>query len=245
MFIDIAIVITLVIAVYVGYQRGVVQPLLAEIFFLAAILIIMRDRRAYTDAMQHYLHANAVFAVFLALVVAAVAGFIGAQVGGLIHRMPVVRGVDGFLGIFVHAAFVVVISYLLISALVTFDKAFSPTVNAATLTLKQVNSLATQLQANPITSSLVSPDDLAQLRKEAATPNGAHLDTVSNLSQLQNAYEQFLQPQLAGSRTAPVILAIGQRIPFIGHTGPKDLPGRSQPSPAASPSPAPKASPTK
>lgn len=245
MFIDIAIVITLLIAVYVGYQKGVVQPLLAEIFFLAAILIIMRDRKAYTDAMQHYLHANAVFSIFLALVVAAVAGFIGSQVGGMIHRMPVVRGADGFLGVFVHAAFVVVVAYVLLSALVVFDKAFAPTLSAATLTAKQVNALASQLQGNPITSSLVSPEDLKQLRKEAATPSGAHLDTVSNLSQLQNFYEQFLQPQLSGSRTAPIVLAIGQKIPILGHAGPKDLPKAAPATPAAPASPSPKASPTK
>lgn len=245
MFIDIAIVVTLLIAVFVGYQRGVVQPLLAEIFFLGAILVIMRDRRAYTDAMQHYLHANAVFAVFLALIVGVVAGVIGAQVGGMIHRMPVVRGADGFLGIFVHALFVVLVSYLLLSALVTLDRAFSPTLTAATLTLNQVNALTGQLQGNPITSSLVSPDDLAKLKRDARTPAGAHLDTVSNLDQLQTFYEQFLEPQLAGSRVAPIVLAIGQKVPVIGHVGPKDLPRVASPTPAGPASPLPKASATK
>ena len=86
MFIDIAIVVALLIAIYVGYQRGVVQPLLVEIFFLIALLIIIRDRHAYQSAMEKYLHTNAVLDVFLALIVAVVAGFVGGQLGAMIHR---------------------------------------------------------------------------------------------------------------------------------------------------------------
>jgi len=240
--IDIAIAITLLIAVWVGYQKGVVQPLLVEIFFLGTLAIIVRDRQAFTSALNHYFHANAVLDVFLALIVAVVAGFIGGQLGGTVHRMPVVRGVDGFLGVFVHAGFVILIAYLLISALVTLDRAFAPTVAAATLTAQQVTSLRKTIASNPITSSLVDDRDLAKLMTEAKTPGGAHITTVPQLDQLQSIYEQFLQPQLAGSRTAPVIMRIGQHIPVIGHAGPDDLPGR-QPTPT--PSASPKVSPTR
>ncbi len=246
MIIDIAVVVTLLIAVWIGYQKGVVQPLLVEIFFLGALVAIVRDRQAYTNAMAHYLHANPVLDVFLALIVAVVAGFIGGQLGGMVHRMPVVRGVDGFLGVFLHAAVVVLVAYFLLSALVTFDKAFSPTVSAATLTLQQVNSLAGQIQSNPITASLVDTRDLTKLKAQAKQPGGARIATVPQLDQLQSIYEQFLQPQLASSRTAPYIMRVGQHIPLIGRVGPNDLPKRESP-PAASPSPStsPKASPTK
>ena len=244
MIIDIAIVITVVIAVWVGYQKGVVQPLLVEIFFLGTLVVIVRDRQAFTSAMGHYLHANPVLDVFLALIVAVVAGFIGGQLGGMVHRMPVVRGIDGFLGIFVHAGFVILVAYLLLSALVTLDKAFGPTLSAATLTVTQVNSLASAIQSNPITASLVDARDLAKLQTEAKKPGGARITTVPQLDQLQSVYEQFLQPQLASSRTAPYIMRIGQHIPVIGHVGPNDLPGK-QPTPKPSVTPTPKASPTK
>ena len=240
MFIDIAIVVALLIAIYVGYQRGVVQPLLVEIFFLGALLIIIRDRHSYQAAMEKYLHTNAVLDVFLALIVAVVAGFVGGQLGAMIHRMPVVRGVDGFLGVFVHAGFAILISYVLLSALVAFDKAFSPTVNAASLTLKQVQTLQSNIEGNPLAAFFVDEKDLAKLRQEATTSGGARLETVSQLSQLQNFYEQFLQPQLASSRAAPIIMSIGQKIPVIGHAGPKDLPKTAvSPTPKPSPSPSP------
>ena len=240
MFIDIAIALALLVAIYVGYQRGVVQPLLVEIFFLGALLIIIRDRHSYQAAMEKYLHTNAVLDVFLALIVAVVAGFVGGQLGAMIHRMPVVRGVDGFLGVFVHAGFAILISYVLLSALVAFDKAFSPTVNAASLTLKQVQTLQSNIEGNPLAAFFVDEKDLAKLRQEATTSGGARLETVSQLSQLQNFYEQFLQPQLASSRAAPIIMSIGQKIPVIGHAGPKDLPKTAvspTPKPSLSPSP--------
>jgi len=211
-----------------------------EIFFLIALLIIIRDRHAYQAAMEKYLHTNAVLDVFLALIVAVVAGFVGGQLGAMIHRMPVVRGVDGFLGVFVHAGFAILISYVLLSALVAFDKAFSPTVNAASLTLKQVQTLQSNIEGNPLAAFFVDEKDLAKLRQEATTSGGARLETVSQLSQLQNFYEQFLQPQLASSRAAPIIMSIGQKIPVIGHAGPKDLPKTAvSPTPKPSPSPSP------
>ncbi len=245
MLIDIVAVLMLAIAVWVGYQQGVVKPLLVEILFLLAIVIIIRDRTAYEAAMQKYLHANVIMSVFLALVVAVVAGFIGGQIGGVIHRMPVVRGLDGFLGVFVHAAFVLVICYIALSALIALEKAFAPTLTAATLTAKQVQTLSTTLQGNPLTAMLVDENDLKRLQAQTAKPgSAAHIESVPQLDQLQTFYEQFLQPQLASSRTAPVILRIGQKIPVLGHAGPNDLP-KVAASPLPSPSGSPKASPTK
>ena len=244
MLIDIVVVVMLVIAIWVGYQQGVIRPLLVEICFLLAIVIIIRDRQAYQDAMQRYLHANVIMSVFLALVVAVVAGFVGGQIGGMIHRMPVVRGVDGFLGVFVHAAFVVVIVYVALSALVALDKAFGPTLSAASLTAKQVQSLTSEIQGNPLTAMLVNQGDLKKLHDQAAKPGStAHIETVPQLDQLETFYEQFLQPQLAGSRTAPIILRIGQKIPVLGHAGPNDLPRAS--AARVNPSPTPSAKPTK
>ncbi len=237
MAIDIVIGLAVLIALYVGYQRGVVQPLLVELFFLGAILIILRDRHSYASAMEKYLHANAVLAVFLALIIAVAAGFAGGYLGGMIHRMPVVRGVDGFLGVFVHAGFAILISYLLLSSLVVLDKAFAPTFNAATLTFAQVESIKRQLASNPLTASLVDSRDIARLEKQSKTPGGARISETPQLNQLQSLYQDFLQPQLSSSRLAPIVLSIGQKVPVLGHLGPRDLPSPSpKPKP---PSPAP------
>lgn len=244
MVIDIAIGVALLIALFVGYQRGVIQPLLVELFFVVAILLIVRDRHAYTEAMSKYLHANTIFAVFIALIIAVVAGYIGGVAGAAIHRMPVVRGVDGFLGVFFHVGLTLLGAYFLLSALVALDKAFQVTYRTATLNAAQVQQMRQAITSNPLAASIVDTRDLDNLAKQALTPNsgGARIQTVSQLDQLATLFQDFVEPQLASSRLAKPVLAAGHRIPVIGKVGPADLP---TPAPKATPTPTPKPSPTK
>jgi uncharacterized membrane protein required for colicin V production len=54
--IDILIVLLLVVALVTGFQRGVIQPLMAEIFFFGTLLAVFRFHEQYTDQMQKLLH---------------------------------------------------------------------------------------------------------------------------------------------------------------------------------------------
>ncbi len=245
MIVDIAIVLVLLLALVLGYQRGVIQPLMAEIFFFGTLLVIFRFHDTYTNEMQKLLHLNAVLSVFVALILAVIIGAIGGAVGGAFHRLEAIRGVDGLLGIFVHVAVTLVVIYLGVAALVTLDNAFEPTLKTATLTLAQVNQLENWILSNPITAAMVSKQDLAALKTAAAKSTGASIDSVGGIHQLQQIYVDFLQPQLHSSRAVPVILSVGSHIPIIGHVGPSDLHPipTPAPSPKVSPSPSPKHSP--
>jgi len=240
--IDIIVVLLLVIALIIGYQRGVIQPLLAEIFFFGTLLVVFRFHDQYTNEMQKLLHLNAVLSVFVALIIAVILGAIGGAIGGAFHRMEAIRGVDGLLGIFVHGVVTLVVIYIAVAALVTLDNAFEPALQTASLTLSQVNRLENEILSNPITAAMVSKSDIQALKTAAATSSGAHLDSVSGIHQLQQIYSDFVQPQLHSSRTVPFILRVGQHIPVIGRVGPNDL----KPLPTASPStsPTPKVSPS-
>jgi uncharacterized membrane protein required for colicin V production len=242
--IDIAVALLILAALFLGYQRGVIQPLMAEIFFFGTLLIIFRFHDQYTTEMQNIVHLNAVISVFAALILAVVLGAVGGAIGGAFHRMDAIRGIDGLLGVFVHVVVTLVIIYLGISALVTLDNAFVPTLNQASLTLGQVTNLENMILSNPITSAMVSKSDLASLKDAAQRTNAAHLDSIGGIHQLQQLYTGFLEPQLHGSRTVPIILGFGQHLPFIGHVGPGDLkPAPASPTPC--PSPTPKVTPPK
>jgi uncharacterized membrane protein required for colicin V production len=244
-FIDIAVVLILVIAVITGFQRGVIQPLLAEIFFFGTLLVIFRFHDQYTNLLGKF-HITAVISVFLALIIAIVLGAIGGAVGGAFHRMESIRGIDGLLGVVVHIVVSLVIIYLAISALVTLDNAFEPALSQATLSLTQVNALENEILSNPITAAMVSKSDLDAL-KAAAVKGNAHLDSVQGIHQLQQIYTDFLQPQLHNSRTVPFILGFGHHLPLIGHIGPNDLkplPSTPTTQPCPSPTATPKTSPT-
>lgn len=244
MIIDIIVVLVLVIALITGYQRGVIQPLLAEIFFFGTLLAVFRFHDQYTNEMQKLLHLTPVLSVFVALILAVVAGAIGGAIGGAFHRMEAIRGVDGLLGVFVHVLVTLVVVYFAVSALVVLDNSFEPALKSASLTLAQVNQLENEILSNPITAAMVSKTDLATLKADAAKSSGAHLDQVAGIHQLQTIYSNYVQPQLHSSRTVPFILGFGHRLPFIGHVGPNDLtPLPSTPTPTACPSPTPKTTP--
>jgi uncharacterized membrane protein required for colicin V production len=239
--IDILIVLILVIALITGFQRGVIQPLMAEIFFFGTLLAVFRFHDQYTTEMQKLLHLTPVLSVFVALILAVVLGAVGGALGGMFHRMEAIRGIDGLLGVFVHGVVTLVVIYLAVSALVTLDNAFEPTVKNANLTLTQVNQLENQILSNPITAALVSKSDLQALQAAAAKNNAAHLDSVGGIHQLQQIYTDFLQPQLHSSRVVPFILGFGKRLPFIGRVGPDDLKPLPSPTPVICPSPTPTA----
>ena len=242
MIIDIAIVLVLVVALILGFQRGVIQPLMSEIFFFGTLLAVFRFHDQYTSEMSKLLHLNAVLAVFVALILAVIMGAIGGAVGGAFHRLEAIRGIDGLLGIFVHVVVTLVVIYLAVSALVTLDNAFEPTLKSANLTYSQVIDLESWIASNPITSAMVSKQDLDALKSAAKKPNGASIESVGGIHQLQQIFVDFLQPQLHSSRAVPFILAIGSHIPIIGHVGPGDL--KPLPKVTPSPSPLPKVSPT-
>lgn len=240
MIIDLIVVLVLIVALILGYQRGVIQPLMAEIFFFGTLLVIFRFHDSYTNEMQKVLHLNAVFSVFVALILAVILGAIGGAIGGAFHRLEAIRGIDGLLGVFVHVAVTVVVIYLAVSALVTLDNAFEPTLRTASLTLTEVNQLENWILSNPITSAMVSQQDLAALKTAANKSSGASIDSVQGIHQLQQIYVDFIQPQLHGSRSVPIILSVGHHIPLVGHVGPSDL----KPLPSPLPSPTPKVSPS-
>ena len=236
---DAVIVVVLLVALVVGYQKGIIQPLMTYLFFFGALFLIYRDRSHYLDAVQRYLHANAVLAIFLALIIAVVAGYGGGVVGQALHRMPIARGVDGFLGIFLNVGIALAVIYFVLSAMVVFDRAFTPFVNNAKLTNAQATALANQIESNPLAAALVDPKDLQKLKDETKKGQTATLSTVTQLDNLSTFYEDFIRPQLEGSRLAPYVMRIGQRIPLLGHLGATDLPGHATPSPSPTPKPSP------
>ena len=221
---DGVIVIVLLIALYIGYQRGIIQPLMTYLFFFGAVFLLYRERVPYLNGVEKYLHANVVMAIFFALIIAVLAGYGGSVVGQALHRMPIARGVDGFLGIFLNLAIAIAVIYFVLYGLIVFDRAFSPFAANAKLTNAQVTTLASQIESNPLTAALVDPKDLQKLKDQTKKGQATTLSTVSQLDNLSTFYQDFIRPQLKGSRTAPYIMRIGQKIPFLGHLGASDLP---------------------
>ena len=226
MIIDVVIVLVVVGAAWVGFQRGLVQPLLAELFALITLLVILHNRSAFSAATDAVFHTGAFLAVMVALVLAVLAGYLGARLGGSIHRMPVVRGVDGFLGVWVQALFGIAICYLLISGIIVSDRAFA-SLSAASVNAAQLQALERQLSSNVFTSTVLDGRDVQTFGARAAKPGGVPLADVPGASVLQSISRDILWPQLSSSHLAPFVMSVGHRIPGLGSFTSRDLPRRT------------------
>jgi hypothetical protein len=220
--IDVLIVVMVVGAAWIGFQRGLVQPLLAELFALGTILFILQNRSGFVAVTQALFHANGILAVIIALVLAGVMGYLGARLGGAIHRMPVIRGVDGFLGIWLQVLFAIAVCYVLISGIIVMGRAFTPVGNA--VNAAQLRALERQLGTNLFTSSVVDGQGLHAFDARAAGPGGVRVSDLPGVGQLEGIYNGLLLPQLSGSRLAPLVMNVGRRIPGLGSLGAGDLP---------------------
>ena len=225
MIIDVLIVLVVLGAAWVGFQRGLVQPLLVELLALGTLLIILHNRSAFGSATEALFHTGGFLALVFAIVLAGLMGYLGARVGGAIHRMPVVRGVDGFLGVWVQALLGIAICYLLISGIIVSNRALTP-LSAPSVNAAQLRTLQRELSANVFTSTVLDGADMSVFDARAARPGGVHLADVPGVSQLQSVAGGVLAPQLAGSRLAPFVMSVGRRIPGLGPFGPRDLPAR-------------------
>jgi len=223
--IDVLIVLIVLGAAWVAFQRGLIQPLLAELLALGTLLIIYHNRSGFLALTGAVLHANAILAFFLALILAAILGYAGAQVGGIIHKMPVVRGVDGFLGLWVQTIFGIALCYLLISGMIVMDKTFTP-ISTPTVNVSQLQTIERQLSSNLFTAGLVDSRDLQPYQAQAKKSGAVRVTDLPVIGQFDAIYKDFVKPQLAGSRLAPAVMSIGHRIPGLGHLTSKDLPKR-------------------
>lgn len=226
MIIDVLIVLVVVGAAWVGFQRGLVQPLLAELFALVTLLVILHNRSSFVAATDALFHLGAFLAVLVALVFAGLTGYLGARIGGSIHRMPVVRGADGFVGVWVQALFGIAICYLLISGIIVADRAFTP-LTAANVNSTQLEAVERQLSSNLFTSTVLDSHDAQTFNALAAKKGGVQLAAVPGLGTLQSVARDILEPQLAGSHLAPFVMTVGHRIPGLGSFTSRDLPRRS------------------
>ncbi len=224
MIFDILIVLIVVGAAWLGFQKGLIQPLLAEILGLGTLLVILHNRTGFLTLTETMFHANAVLAFFMAIVIAVIMAFVGARLGGAIRKMPVVQGVDGFVGLGLQTLFGVAFCYVLISGIIVMGTAFSPLTNP-TINAAQLAALERTLSSNTFTASAVDDSELRSFTSRAAK-GGVRVADLPGIGPLQGLYSDILRPQLAGSHLAPAIMSAGRHIPGLGKYGPRDLPRR-------------------
>ena len=209
---DIAILAIVGIAAVAGWRKGFVAPLLAVALSLLGLYALYNGPGA---GLVPSGTLGLGLGVLVVGFVASVVGRVGGMVVSVVHRVGLLRAADHTLGVPLGALTGLVAVYLALVAVVSFDNLLAPFHGKPTVDQAAVAAFKVALDANPQFAVMIDPgmvDAMATQVTKAAIP----ADQIQKFDQTLAYWETTVRPQLISSALAPIILAVGERAPFLG-----------------------------
>jgi hypothetical protein len=210
---DIAIVIFILLGALIGFSRGFVLPLVAAggALFTIAFLLAGPANGALPSGTAG-LGASAIALGVGAMLFARVGMFIA----GLVHRFGFLKRIDKVLGIPIGMATAAIALYVALLGTLTLDAWLDPLHGKAAIGTQEIAALQTIAKANPTLSVFANPTMLQGLLESAAAKGPLSGDQLSQADSAIGFYEQKVRPELLVSKLVPLVLAVGEKLPFIG-----------------------------
>ena len=209
---DLALVAVVALAAFAGWRRGFIGPL------FAVALTVFGLYALYAGPGAGLVPSGAA-GIGLGVVVIGIASSfvirIGASLVALVHRVGILKRADHVLGVPMGALTGLVTVYLALVAVVSFDTMLAPFHGKASVDQAAVAAMRAALTANPQFAVMIDPAMLDQLASQVATA-AIPADQLAKFDQTLAFYETTVRPQLVSSAIAPVLMAVGERLPFIG-----------------------------
>ncbi|MDQ2912486.1 MAG: hypothetical protein M3T56_04435 [Chloroflexota bacterium] len=218
---DIAIVAFILLGALIGFSKGFILPLVAAGGALFAIAFLFAG--PFNGAVPSGSVGLGAGAIALGLG-ATLFARIGMFVVGLIHRFGFLKKVDRVLGIPIGMATAAVALYVALLGTLTLDAWLDPLHGRSAIGTQEIAAVQTLAKTNPTLSVFANPTMLQALLESAAAKGPLSGDQLSQADAALGFYEQKVRPELLQSRIVPVLLAIGEKLPFIGR--PATLPTR-------------------
>lgn len=217
---DIVIVAFILLGALIGFSRGFVLPLVAVGGALFGIALLFAG--PFSGSIPSGTAGLGAGAIALG-VGAMLFTRVGMFLVGLIHRFGLLKKVDKVLGIPIGMATAAVALYVALLGTLTVDAWLDPIHGKAAIGTQEIAALQVLAKANPTLSVFASPTMLQALL-ESASKGAVSGDQISQADAALGFYEQKVRPELLQSRIVPVVLRIGEKLPFIGR--PATLPTR-------------------
>lgn len=151
----------------------------------------------------------------LVVLLGAVLGSLGSEVAALAHRVGVLRKADRAVGVALGGVIALVTTYVVLLGTVTVDGLLAPLHDAGALRPTEVAALRALVEAHPQARVVVDAAALERL-EQAAAQAPVSLRDLGEFDGVLAFFELELRPQLATSRLAPFVLALGENLPVIG-----------------------------
>jgi len=218
---DIVIVVFVLLGALIGFSKGFVLPLVAVGGALFGMALL------FTGPLNGSLPSGSA-GLGAGAIALGLGGMLFARVGmvavGLIHRFGLLKKVDKVLGIPIGMATAAVALYVALLGTLTVDAWLDPIHGKAAIGTQEIAALQVLAKANPVLSVFASPTMLQTLLESAAAKGPVSGDQLSQADAALGFYEQKVRPELLQSRIVPLVLTIGEKLPFIGR--PATLPIR-------------------
>ena len=218
---DIAIVVFVILGALIGFSKGFVLPLVAVGGALFGMALLFTG--PFSGSLPSGTAGLGAGAIALGLG-AMLFTRVGMFAVGLIHRFGLLKKVDKVLGIPIGMATAAVALYVALLGTLTVDAWLDPIHGKAAIGTQEIAALQVLAKANPTLAVFASPTMLQALLEGAAAKGPLSGDQLSQADSALGFYEQKVRPELLQSRIVPVVLTIGERLPFIGR--PAALPTR-------------------
>ncbi len=144
----------------------------------------------------------------------SILGRVGSFVTGLVYRFGALRRLDQLAGVPPGAVTAAVMMYLALLGTLTVDAWRKPPHGKSALGPQEIAAIQALVAVNPALGAFADRAALQTLAQTAArAPVSA--DHLSQYDAALGVYERTLRP-LGQSRMAPLLLALGERVPLIG-----------------------------
>ena len=217
---DIAIVAFIVLGAIVGFGKGFVVPLAAAGGAVLTLGVL------YAGPLTGSLPTGTA-GLGLGAIALFVGGTLFATVAtflvGIVHRVGILRRFDKVLGIPLGMATAAVALYVAVLATLVLDGWLDPLHGKTAVGPQEIAALQAAAGANPAFATFADPQMLKLLAQSAAKAPVASAE-IEKVDAAMAFYEQKVRPELLASKIVPVLLAIGEKLPFIGR--PATLPLR-------------------
>jgi uncharacterized membrane protein required for colicin V production len=209
---DLVIIGAVLFGALAGWRKGFVLPLIAlggALLSIAALYAGPLNGIVPSGTAGLGLGAAALF------IGGAVLGRVGGVLVGLVYRFQVLRRIDKVVGIPLGAVTAAVAVYVAILGTLALDGWLSPLHGKATFDVKDVTAIQAIAAANPSLGIFADPAVLRAM-VTAATSSPVAADQLAKFDATLAFYEQSVRPELLQSRIIPVLLMLGESLPFVG-----------------------------
>lgn len=209
---DLVIIGAIVLGAIAGWRKGFVLPLIVlggALFSIASLYAGPLNGIVPTGTAGLGLGAVALFIGGMLL------GRVGGVLVGLVYRVQALRKLDQIVGIPLGAATAVVGVYVAVLGTLALDSWLSPLHGKAAIEVQDIAAVQALAAANPSLGIFADPAVLKAMAS-AATSSPVAADQLAKFDATLAFYEQTVRPELLQSRIVPVLLVVGESLPFIG-----------------------------